>query len=334
MNLIVRPFYVNFREAHAVAGTFPPEYNVLGTQDAENVQMNNAWFTGIPGSTITRVRKALEGEGEGEVAEIETTDEAGRGCRRVFPCWKRPYVDSAADVTFGLGNAAFPQLDTSNDEEELEEYEKKSKREGKDHGSWKGYPHDAAACKGCQARLRVKRQLEREDFAERERERRFHEELFASVGLGLDQEADEDEDASSSTDSYDTLLDELEPVSESFTSDDGITYPGLPRTLDRSKLAHGECNGIREIYLVGKTEGRHRDAWGGYDFYGRVREWDGLIGVVRKPRGNEDGTVGEYLFLYGYLVGGENWVGNWRFTGVDAGIIGYEGAFVMSRRSD
>ena len=334
MRFIVQPFYIRLREAYDVAGTDPTNLGAGGDDEDEN--MNNAWFDGVPGSTSFRVREAMEGEGvfgqgeDQEMVEIEVTDAAGRKRKGVFPCWRRSW----GKERLGLGNPAFSQVDGREDGDgELREYEKERKG-GEEEKNWKGFPHDPEGCPNCQARLRVKRQLEREEAAEREKERgiREREALFASVGLSMGQPMDEDED-SSSVYSYDTELDELEPPAEAYTTPDGVTYPALPRTHDRSKLAHGSCDGVREVYVVGGTDGRHRDAWGEYEFYGRVREWDGLIGVVRKPKGNDEVERG-YLFFYGYLVGGENWVGNWRFTDAHGAVVGYEGAFVMGRRMD
>jgi len=334
MRVVVQPFYIQLREAYDVAGTVLT--NIGAGSDDEDENMNNAWFDGVPRSTSCRFRQAMEGEDvvgqveDQEVLEIEVTDASGQGRKGVFPCWRR----SLGNESLGLGNLAFSQVDRRvDDDEELREYER-ARKGAEEEQNWVGYPHDPEGCPKCQGRLRVKRQLEREEAAERERESRQRETLFASVGLAMDQPMDEDENEdSSSIHSYDTELDELEPLSEAYTTPDGVTYPALPRTHDRSKLAHGSCDGVRDVYVVGRTDGRHRDAWGDYEFYGRVREWDGLIGVVRKPKGNPEAERG-CLFFYGYLVGGENWVGNWRFTDADGAVVGYEGAFVMSRRVD
>jgi hypothetical protein len=34
---------------------------------------------------------------------------------------------------------------------------------------------------------------------------------------------------------------------------------------------------------VTQTDEPHGQAWNHYTFYGRVRPWDGLIGILRKP---------------------------------------------------
>lgn len=41
-----------------------------------------------------------------------------------------------------------------------------------------------------------------------------------------------------------------------------------------------------------------------------------------------------FIFFYGYLVGSETFVGNWRFAALDPSLPTWESAFVMSRRKD
>ena len=348
----MQPFYVRFREAHSIVGcdTSPPlsptrKHGDFGSTNRNYANMNNAWFDGAPGSTHLHVRRSYPGEvprfqsgigedamvlSEGEVLEIDVSDVDGvRRRRKVFLCEQH-----RESLLLGNDATEWPE----------------------DREEWKGYEHDENQCAECQARARIRRRLEKEAQEERERWEVDKEALFASIGLGLptlkaqDRRGTDEDDAVSTT-SYSTTLDELETPSSSYASDEEgeggssvheypVTSP--PRTHDRSRLASGACDGIREIFLIGETDGRHRDAWGGYEFYGRVRAWDGLIAVLRRPKCKavgggfqigEGGVKGNLLF-YGYLVGGENWVGSWRYAGVDSAIVGYEGAFVMSRRLD
>ena len=62
--------------------------------------------------------------------------------------------------------------------------------------------------------------------------------------------------------------------------------------------------------------------------YGRVRPWDGLIGILRV--GHLPST--NYLFVCGYLVGENNFVGEWRVAAADPLRPAWGSAFVMSRR--
>ncbi|KAK0237723.1 hypothetical protein EDD85DRAFT_1004540 [Armillaria nabsnona] len=87
------------------------------------------------------------------------------------------------------------------------------------------------------------------------------------------------------------------------------------------------CTGVQDVIMTGSTDDRHGQAWNHYSYYGRVRHWDGMIGILRVPR---DRTLGKWLF-YGYIVGGKNFVGNWRITHEDPGMPTVEGAFCLSK---
>ncbi|PBK58234.1 hypothetical protein ARMSODRAFT_967903, partial [Armillaria solidipes] len=61
------------------------------------------------------------------------------------------------------------------------------------------------------------------------------------------------------------------------------------------------CTGVQDVIVTGSTDDRHGQAWNDYSYYGRVRHWDGMIGILRVPR---DRTLGNWFF-YGYIVGGK-----------------------------
>ncbi|KAH0828723.1 hypothetical protein J3R83DRAFT_3134 [Lanmaoa asiatica] len=88
------------------------------------------------------------------------------------------------------------------------------------------------------------------------------------------------------------------------------------------------CDGILDIILVGETDLRHGQAWHHYKFYGRVREWDGLVALIRVPTHSTSAALGVCIFT-GYVVGGQNFVGNWRTTALSGEL---ESAFTMSKR--
>ncbi|KAJ7122444.1 hypothetical protein C8R44DRAFT_705323 [Mycena epipterygia] len=90
------------------------------------------------------------------------------------------------------------------------------------------------------------------------------------------------------------------------------------------------CNGIQDIIFTGATDLRHGQAWNQFEFYGRLRAWDGMIGILRVSPDPRLGT----LFFYGYVVGGHKFVGNWRVAHEDVGVPAYESAFTMARRDD
>lgn len=95
--------------------------------------------------------------------------------------------------------------------------------------------------------------------------------------------------------------------------------------------------------------GRHGDAWGHFDIIGRVRSWDGLIVLLRKPvretpawswsksclmdsvqKNPEDRNLGTWIFR-GY-VHGNTFIGRWRETGTSANVVGFEGGFVVEKQ--
>ncbi|KAK0452055.1 uncharacterized protein EV420DRAFT_1702421 [Desarmillaria tabescens] len=87
------------------------------------------------------------------------------------------------------------------------------------------------------------------------------------------------------------------------------------------------CTGVQDVIVTGSTDDRHGQAWNHYVYYGRVRRWDGMIGILRVPR---DRGLGKWFF-YGYIVGGKNFVGNWRITHEDPGCRRLKERFVYRR---
>lgn len=102
---------------------------------------------------------------------------------------------------------------------------------------------------------------------------------------------------------------------------------------------------------------RHRLAWGDSIYYGRVRPWDGMVAILRvstilfvglacatdapPPRyallqqhgPNDMRNHGKFLF-YGYIYGGNTFVGNWRYAGGDPLTPSFEAPFIMSKRAE
>ncbi|GJJ13415.1 hypothetical protein Clacol_007669 [Clathrus columnatus] len=87
-------------------------------------------------------------------------------------------------------------------------------------------------------------------------------------------------------------------------------------------------NGVWDIIITAETEPPFAEAWGALSFRGRVRPWDGLVVLERMPA---NGT-GRWIFR-GYLHGGVNLVGRWRETSTQFDAPGWEGAWVMGRRT-
>ncbi|RDX46801.1 hypothetical protein OH76DRAFT_1442743 [Lentinus brumalis] len=89
-----------------------------------------------------------------------------------------------------------------------------------------------------------------------------------------------------------------------------------------------DCTGVQDIIITGETLPRHGEAWHHYRFYGRVRQWDGLIVLVRVP--THFPGAGKTIFR-GYVVGNRNFVGSWRSYADNIEAIPVEGPFALSR---
>lgn len=89
-----------------------------------------------------------------------------------------------------------------------------------------------------------------------------------------------------------------------------------------------DCDGIQDIVITGETDDRHGQAWNHFTFHGRVRHHDGMVGILRCPRRPGVGNI----FFYGTIIGGQNFVGNWRVANVDVSMPAWEGAFSLGKR--
>jgi hypothetical protein len=123
---------------------------------------------------------------------------------------------------------------------------------------------------------------------------------------------------------------------------------------DEEYLVQRKCDGVLDIALVGEvctslhlqrflfvphatflqTDYKHGQAWNHYRFYGRVREWDGLVALVRIPVQLHPPGLCTWVFS-GYIVGGQNFVGTWRSLGnMDPRSPTFESSFAMTRRDE
>ncbi|KAK0473045.1 hypothetical protein IW261DRAFT_717646 [Armillaria novae-zelandiae] len=87
------------------------------------------------------------------------------------------------------------------------------------------------------------------------------------------------------------------------------------------------CTGVQDVIITGKTDDKHGQAFHHHTYYGRVRRWDGMIGILRIARDRRLGNV----FFFGYIVDGKNFVGNWRITHEDPGMPAWAGPFILSK---
>ncbi|KAI5119711.1 hypothetical protein M0805_001425 [Coniferiporia weirii] len=98
-------------------------------------------------------------------------------------------------------------------------------------------------------------------------------------------------------------------------------------------IEDGNCHGVLDVVFTGLTEEAQGNAWCHYMYYGRLREWDGLIVLVGVPNDINDRLWGKWIFR-GYLHGGQNFTGRWRHYAYDLLSPAYEGAFSLSKRDD
>jgi len=105
-------------------------------------------------------------------------------------------------------------------------------------------------------------------------------------------------------------------------SSDGINIGDLG-----AETGDGDDDDVRDVILTGKGH----SAWGPFLLKGRVRQWDGMINIV-KTYASDDGR-GTWLYR-GYILSNGLWVGRWRDTMTEEDTNGYEGVFAMTRRSE
>ncbi|KAI6097267.1 hypothetical protein EDD16DRAFT_1902612 [Pisolithus croceorrhizus] len=173
-----------------------------------------------------------------------------------------------------------------------------------------GSLHDETTCRGCLYRGTS-------EMVFREHDACFLEMLddeLAAAPLPDEMEGVEDADAAEDEEAGDDVDDDAMSVDD-----------------EDELIVKRKCDGIMDIVLVGETDERHAQAWHPYRFYGRVREWDGLIALVRAPAMPGAPHVGLWMFT-GYVVGGQTLVGNWRTTSHPGEPVTFEGAFAMSKR--
>ncbi|KAF9225151.1 hypothetical protein BS17DRAFT_871950 [Gyrodon lividus] len=164
--------------------------------------------------------------------------------------------------------------------------------------------HDESKCRGCQYRG-TSEMVFREDDA---RYLEVLDEVLADEGMG---DVEEEEDGAMEEDLNEADME-------------------MSTEAQSELVIKRKCDGILDIILVGETDLRHGQAWHHYRFYGRVREWDGLVALIRVPSTNPQ-SLGVWIFT-GYVVGGQNFVGNWRTTSHPGEPVTFESAFAMSKR--
>ncbi|KAJ7482843.1 hypothetical protein B0H11DRAFT_2021398 [Mycena galericulata] len=199
----------------------------------------------------------------------------------------------------GLANAYFPPgaRVVTTDARSVAVHDGDDTYEYATHGAPGAACHDPEACGECRAREEMLR-------AQRARQAAAaHEEIFARAGLAAPAVYSDDGETETETDT-------------------------TPPPHDPNRVP--PCTGIQDIIFTGATDTRHGQAWNHFQFYGRLRAWDGMIGILRVSPDPRLGT----LFFYGFIVGGHKFVGNWRIAHQDVAVPAYESAFTMARREE
>ncbi|KAG6335185.1 hypothetical protein ID866_3911 [Astraeus odoratus] len=93
-----------------------------------------------------------------------------------------------------------------------------------------------------------------------------------------------------------------------------------------------KLSGVQDILITGETDEKQGEAWGYYSYIGRVRQWDGLVVLLRIPMNNATSGRGRSIFK-GY-VHGRSLVGRWRDTTTAMHAIGYECGFVLCHQDE
>ncbi|KAJ7190676.1 hypothetical protein GGX14DRAFT_701785 [Mycena pura] len=89
------------------------------------------------------------------------------------------------------------------------------------------------------------------------------------------------------------------------------------------------CDGVQDVVFTGATDPAHGQAWHHYEFAGRVRPWDGLVGLVMRPRDSMLGLA--TYFISGHLVGRDTFEGTWQMATQDVLAPSWGGSLCLSR---
>ncbi|KAJ7828973.1 hypothetical protein B0H13DRAFT_2116557 [Mycena leptocephala] len=102
--------------------------------------------------------------------------------------------------------------------------------------------------------------------------------------------------------------------------------------FDEDEGWEGACDGVQDVVFTGETDPRHGASWHHYEYSGRVRPWDGLIGLVMRPLDRTLG-LGTY-FISGHLVGRDTFEGTWQMAAQDVLAPSWGGSICLARAED
>ncbi|KAJ7351172.1 hypothetical protein DFH08DRAFT_992352 [Mycena albidolilacea] len=90
------------------------------------------------------------------------------------------------------------------------------------------------------------------------------------------------------------------------------------------------CDGVQDVVFEGETDTEHGMAWHHYEYAGRVRPWDGLIGLIMRPRDRTLVGLATY-FISGHLVGRDTFEGTWQMAAQDVLAPSWSGSVCLAR---
>ncbi|KAJ6528513.1 hypothetical protein B0H19DRAFT_1274738 [Mycena capillaripes] len=99
--------------------------------------------------------------------------------------------------------------------------------------------------------------------------------------------------------------------------------------FDEDDTWAGACDGVQDVIFTGETDPSHGAAWHHYEYAGRVRPWDGLIGLVMRPRDRALGLA--TFFISGHLVGRDTFEGTWQMASQDVLVPSWGGSICLAR---
>ncbi|KAF9528090.1 hypothetical protein CPB83DRAFT_894583 [Crepidotus variabilis] len=155
------------------------------------------------------------------------------------------------------------------------------------------------------------------------------------LGFSSDSMDEGEDDEEGENMPYDILGDDLPDGQPSVYDGDELVAEATRRVFDKERVGAKEgCNGgIRDIVITGETDPKHMN-WHRqqYTLYGRVRPFDGLVGFLRVDHSPTAQGHLNHMFVCGYVVAENTFVGEWRMAAGDPLMPAWSGPFVMSRR--
>ncbi|KAJ7440732.1 hypothetical protein FB451DRAFT_1191382 [Mycena latifolia] len=138
---------------------------------------------------------------------------------------------------------------------------------------------------------------------------------------------DQASDSAQEHTSYSASFEHTSDSSKAWPEWDAPAWAGHRFVIDEGW--EGACDGVQDVVFTGSTDPQHGMAWHHYEYAGRVRPWDGLIGLVMRPR-DRTLELGTY-FISGHLVGRDTFEGTWQIAAQDVLAPTWGGSVCLAR---